>query len=73
MSDTDPLPRPPRRRIHGVTWVWTRHYRELSHHGITLLGVEPFNDDEPMPIFRFGYSMGCVKDDDGDLFTEDAG
>jgi hypothetical protein len=68
MSDTDPLPRPPRRRINGVTWVWETysHCYECCvvvgwHNGICK---------------HLGYAMGCVKDDDGQLpdrFTEEAG
>ena len=61
---SDPLPRPPRRRINGVTWVW-RSPGRMGCNGIMLL----MREIKPTDMLRFGYSMGCVKDDDGDLFT----
>lgn len=61
----DPLPRPPRRRIHGVMWIWPGFY-QLSEEGFVL-------GDIPGDEFAdLGYAMGCVKDDDGDLFTREA-
>jgi len=59
MSDTDPLPRPPRRRINGVTWVWPTH-SHVYRYGCVLSMVN-------YEIVQLGFAMGCVKDDDGQL------
>jgi hypothetical protein len=67
----DPLPRHPRRRINGVTWVFPNAGRMYGN-GIMLL----MHRIKPNAMVRFGYAMGCVKDDDGQLpdrFTEEAG
>jgi hypothetical protein len=59
MSDTDP--RPPRRRIHGVTWEWSKVWQHLT--GISPTGAVygQYRND----IVHLGFAMGCVKDDDG--------
>ena len=65
MTPADPLPRPPRRRINGVTWVFVGEHWP-THYGIVGSWLE-------RPV---GLAMGCVKDDDGQLpdrFTEEAG
>jgi hypothetical protein len=62
MSDTDPLPRPPRRRINGVTWVWLG-YAHAYRSGLVL----GWHRDV---MAELGLAMGCVKDDDP-LITED--
>jgi len=58
MSDTDP--RPPRRRINGVTWVW--HDWLCAGASGNVYGLL-----DRVAICRIGYAMGCVKDDDGGL------
>jgi len=71
MSDTDPLPRPPRRRINGVRWVYLEPLWP-SFSGLYGMG----SVDNPQMGYQIGYAMGCVKDDDGQLpdrFTEEAG
>ena len=55
MSDPDPQPRPPRRRINGVTWVYQPEY--LAFQSGRLRGRYGV----------LGFAMGCVKDDDGQL------
>ena len=68
MSDTDPLPRPPRRRINGVTWEWPSIWNNTSG--------EVLGWSKETGFARMGFTMGCVKDDDGtlpDRFTEEAG
>lgn len=62
MTEPDPLPRPPRRRINGVTWVYPNPGR-MGVNGILLLMKRVNHTD----MFRFGFAMGCVKDDDGEL------
>ena len=62
MSDTDPLPRPPRRRVEGVTWVWTGAYI-ADVNGIVGRWKQTIAPD----FDRAGIAMGCVKDDDGQL------
>ena len=71
MSDPDPQPRPPRRRINGVTWGLPLMYEMYELH-IARNGTvfDMYN------LKNIGLAMGCVKDDDGQLpdrFTEEAG
>jgi hypothetical protein len=76
MSDPDPLPRPPRRRINGVTWVYKKILCASSS-GCYGMSVGLYSATGILEIrICTGYAMGCVKDDDGtlpDRFTEEAG
>ena len=78
MSDTDPLPRPPRRRINGVTWGYRGDYLIKGAGILWAWNDKKWLNSSPrlaMNCPRVGYAMGCVKDDDGQLpdrFTEEA-
>ena len=59
MSDADPLPRPPRRRINGVRWGLPLMYElHIARNGTVF---DTYN------LKNIGFAMGCVKDDDGQL------
>ena len=74
MSDTDPLPRPPRRRINGETWEFLGNTRITPRGAVVAVYRQAtqrvelgFDLGFDLVMSRAGLVMGCVKNEDSTL------